>query len=81
MVTSSWAKVIGVSDKVKTIPSNYELTNLKSLIKDYRVNLTDFKKLSKIINENSPILFFILLLNQLFHNHLMILLTPIKLIR
>ena len=48
------AKVIGVSDKVKTIPSNYELTNLKSLIKDYRVNLTDFKKLSKIINENSP---------------------------
>ena len=48
------AKVIGVSDEVKTIPSNYELTNLKSFIKDYRINLTDFKKLNQIINENSP---------------------------
>jgi len=48
------AKVVGVSNKVLTKPSNYQANNLKNKIKNYFFNIEDQKKLTNLLLKYKP---------------------------
>ena len=48
------ASVVGISKDIPTTPSLYEILNLKSDIKDYRVDLRDLDKIVSIIEKEEP---------------------------
>ncbi|OUU30385.1 MAG: CDP-glucose 4,6-dehydratase [Candidatus Endolissoclinum sp. TMED37] len=48
------ANVIGISNDIPTRPSFYKALNLNKKIKDYKVDVTDLKKINKIIISNKP---------------------------
>lgn len=52
-------KIIGVSDKVKTNPSNFTILGLKKKIIDKRLDIKDFNKFKKVLLKHKP--------NFLFH--------------
>ena len=47
-------KVVGISKNIPTKPSNFVDLNLKKRIKNYYLNIQDFKKLKKIILKEKP---------------------------
>ena len=48
------AKIVGISDRIKTKPSHFETTNLNKYLKDIRLDLRDSVKLNAIIKDYSP---------------------------
>jgi len=48
------AKVVGLSDKVPTQPSMFELLDLQKKIKHYTADVNDFQKVSGIIQSEQP---------------------------
>ncbi len=52
------AKVIGISKDNPTKPSNFQILKLNKVIKNYKCDLTNFKKLNRIILKNKPDFFF-----------------------
>ena len=56
---SLWLKelgsdVYGISKDIPTKPSNYLANNLDKEVKNYDLNITDFKKINKIIEKLQP---------------------------
>ena len=50
--------VVGVSKNIPTKPSNFENLNLKKKIKNYYLNIENYKKLKKIILKEKPNIIF-----------------------
>ena len=55
----SWLKllgseVVGIADGIPTSPSNYEISSMKSFIKNYKVDIRDMEKIKKIITSFKP---------------------------
>ena len=48
------ADVLGISDEVPTVPSNFEASNLSNLITDIRFKLPNTEELKKVINKFEP---------------------------
>ena len=48
------AKVIGVSLDIPSKPSNFESSNIKKLIKDYRADIRDFDSIKEIVIKEQP---------------------------
>ena len=48
------AKVVGISNGVPSKPSLFEILKLKNKIKYYKFDITDYKKLSKVIIKEKP---------------------------
>ena len=48
------ARVIGVSDKIPTSPSNFEASNITNILEDHRIDIRDSKALIKIIQDTQP---------------------------
>ena len=48
------ARVIGISDKIISKPSNYDANLIKDKIIDYRFNLKNKKKIKKVISKHKP---------------------------
>ena len=48
------ANVTGISNNIPTCPSNFEASNIKKNIKEYRVDITDRKKIIDIIKKINP---------------------------
>ena len=48
------AKLYGISLDVPTNPSNFESSMLSGLIKDIRLDITDFEKINSTIKEIKP---------------------------
>lgn len=53
------AKIYGISKNIPTNPSLYNILNIKKILeKDYRINIEDYKKTKKTINEIKPDVIF-----------------------
>ena len=48
------ARVIGVSDKIPTSPTNFEASNITNILEDHRIDIRDSKALIKIIQDTQP---------------------------
>lgn len=48
------AEIVGISNSIPTIPSNYESSNMKSFVKNYKLDIRNTNKIKKIINEFKP---------------------------
>ena len=48
------AEVIGISDSIPTDPSNFNASNVGTLLKDYRIDIRDKDKISDIVLKHSP---------------------------
>ena len=48
------AKVIGLSDKIPTEPSNYVASGINNFVKDYQVDIRDSKAVKKVIQDCKP---------------------------
>ena len=48
------AKILGISNGIPTDPSNYEISNINSLVKNCNVDIRDTKKVRKIVNDFKP---------------------------
>ena len=48
------AKVIGISNKVLSKPSHFEVINLKKKIKHINLDIRDYKKLSNLFKKYKP---------------------------
>lgn len=52
------AKIVGISKDIPSKPSLYKTLNLNKKIKDYRFDLSNFKKFNKILNIEKPDIIF-----------------------
>ena len=52
------ADVIGISLDPHTEPSNFKVLDIAKKIKDYRIDILDFKNLNNLINESKPDIIF-----------------------
>ena len=57
------AKVIGISNKVPTNPSHYKYLQMKSKIKNIKLDIRDSKKLKEFLKNLNQIMFFTSQLN------------------
>ena len=49
------ANIIGVSNSIPTKPSNYEASNIKSMLQiEYKYDITDKEKIAQIIKDHKP---------------------------
>jgi len=48
------AKVIGLSDKISSEPSNYVASNIKSFVKDYSIDIRDAQAVKRVVQECQP---------------------------
>ena len=48
------AKVVGISLYIPSIPSNYKVSKIGKFIKSYNADITNYKKISKIILKENP---------------------------
>ena len=53
-LNSLGANVTGISNNIPSCPSNFEASNIKKNIKEYRVDITDRKKIIDIIKKINP---------------------------
>ena len=53
------AKVYGVSDNIPTNPSLYKILNIRKFLKkDYRINIKNYSKIKKVIEDSNPDIIF-----------------------
>ncbi len=53
------AKVYGVSDDIPTNPSLFKILNIRKFLKkDYRINIKNYSKIKKVIEESNPDIIF-----------------------
>ena len=48
------AKVVGLSDTIPTVPSNFNAMRLDQIIEDHRIDICDQEKVAKVISNHSP---------------------------
>ncbi len=53
-LTKLGAHVIGVSNNIPTIPSNFEASAVSSLVEDHRIDIMDFNKVNNVISKSEP---------------------------